>query len=152
MKLVLLLAVITCLAPELISVQKSRHDAAVEQEIRRLESVDVDAVLRNDMAAADKLWAEDLTVNAPNGRLVRGKKEVVELKNSGVKYASFVREIESVLIHEDTVIVMGRETVVPAGESPGAGNIIRRRFTNVWMKSQGKWLMTARQSSVVCQD
>lgn len=54
MKLALLLAVITCVAPELLSVQQSGHDAAVEQEIRRLESVDVDAVLR-------KTWRQQIS-------------------------------------------------------------------------------------------
>lgn len=150
-KLALLLAIIAVATPDPVSAQNADKNHALEQEIRRLESADVAAVLNNDMAAADKLWAEDLTVNAPNNRLVRGKKAVVELKNSGTKYASFVRDIESVLIHGDTVIVMGQEIVVPTGESPDAGKTVRRRFTNLWMKSGGKWHLTARQASVICQ-
>ena len=150
-KLGLFLAVMAVTTPASISAQNADRNHALEQEIRRLEAADVAAVLNNDMAAADKLWAEDLTVNAPNNRLVRGKKAVVELKTSGTKYASFVRDIESVLIHGDTVIVMGREIVVPTGESPDAGKTIRRRFTNVWMKRGGKWHITARQASVICQ-
>jgi ketosteroid isomerase-like protein len=150
MKLALLLAVIAVATAASVSAQNADRNT-LEQEIRRLESADVAAVLNNDMAAADKLWTEDLTVNAPNNQLVRGKKAVVELKNSGTKYASFVRDIESVLVHGNTVIVMGQEIVVPTGESPDAGKTIRRRFTNVWMKRGSKWHLTARQASVICQ-
>jgi hypothetical protein len=57
-----------------------------------------------------------------------------------------------VLIHGHTIIVMGRETVVPKGTSPDAGKTINRGFTNIWMKSDGKWLLTGRQASVICQN
>jgi len=60
-------------------------------------------------------------------------------------------ECESVLIHGDTVIVMGREIVVPKGNSPDAGQTINRRYTNIWMKRSGKWRLVARHASVICQ-
>ena len=137
---------------DLLTGQQSKPNNGVEQQIRALELSDVDAVLRNDMTAVDKLWAEDLIVNAPNNKLVQGKQAVVELKKSGMKYSSFVRDIESIVIHGDTVIVMGRETVVPVGDSADAGKTIHRRFTNVWMKRAGTWRLTARQANVICQN
>jgi hypothetical protein len=45
---------------------------------------------------------------------------------------------------------MGRETVVPKGNSPNAGNTINRRYTNIWMKRSGKWRLIARHASVIC--
>ena len=151
-KVTLLLTVISFATPVLVSAQKADRNDALEQEIRRLEAADADAVLQNDMKAAEKLWADDNVVNAPNNQLVRGKKAIVELKNSGVKYSSFIRDIESIVIHGDTVIVMGRETVVPMSNPPDTGKTVRRRFTNIWMKRGGKWQLTARQASVVCQN
>jgi len=41
---------------------------------------------------------------------------------------------------------MGKETIVPSGTSADAGKTINRRFTNVWMKKNGKWLLTARHA------
>ena len=38
----------------------------------------------------------------------------------------------------------------PAGNAPGAGQTLRRRYTNVWMRRNGKWLLTARQASIIC--
>jgi hypothetical protein len=50
------------------------------------------------------------------------------------------------------VVVMGRETLTPAGNAPGAGQTIRRRYTNVWMKNRGKWLLTVRHAHIICSD
>lgn len=44
------------------------------------------------------------------------------------------------------------ETVVLSGRSPDAGQTIRRRFTNVGMMREGRWLLVARHANVVCPD
>ena len=67
-------------------------------------------------------------------------------------YASFEREIEAVLIHGDTAILMGLETVKPRNKAPLAGQTVRRRFTNIWMKRDGRWQLTARQATVISHD
>ena len=54
------------------------------------------------------------------------------------------------MVHGDTVIVMGHETVVPKGNSPDAGKTIHRRYTNIWMKRDGRWRLVARHASVIC--
>jgi len=71
---------------------------------------EVDAVLRRDFAALEKLWGQDFTVNAPNNQVVKGRAEVLKLFHAGfATYSSFVREIESLQTYENTVIVMGLE-------------------------------------------
>jgi hypothetical protein len=71
-------------------------------------------ILRKDFRALDELCAKDFTVNNPRGDTSRGNETVKELIRSGViNYGSFVRKIESVLIHGKTIIIMGRETLVP---------------------------------------
>ena len=123
---------------------------ALEQEIRTLEQAQVDALLRNDIVAIKRNWATDYVVNNPRNEVVEASKGRIA---SGTRtYSSFIREVERVLIHGNTVIVMGQEIVVPSGTAPDAGKTIIRRFTNIWMKRDGKWLMTARQATVICPD
>lgn len=50
----------------------------------------------------------------------------------------------------ETAIVMGKETVKPDGNAPGAGQTSLRRYTNVWMRSNGKWQLIARHANIVC--
>ena len=130
--------------------QATPQDEATEQAIRALEQAEVDALLRGDLEGLARNWADDYTVNNP--RNVVGQAAAGPIRAGTRTYASFVREIERVLLHGETVIVMGSETVVPSGRSPDAGQTIRRRFTNVWMMRDGRWLLVARHANVVCQD
>ena len=123
---------------------------ALEQEIRTLEQAQVDALLRNDIAAMKRNWATDFVVNNPRNEVVEASKG--RIASGSRTYSSFIREVEKVLIHGNTVIVMGQEIVVPSGTAPDAGKTIIRRFTNIWMKRDDKWLLTARQATVICPD
>ena len=152
MKLILLATAIAIFATGLVSGQSAKQNNALEQEIRKLDMAEADAVLRSDLPALEKLWAEDFTVNNPGNEISKGRKEVVRLVRAGIiKYSSFVREAESVLLQGNAVIVMGLETVKPIGNAPGAGQTLRRRYTNIWMKRNGRWLLTARHANVICQ-
>ena len=72
------------------------------------------------------------------------------IRNGTIDYTSFVREIETMLFHGNTVIVMGLETIQPVGKAALAGQTVRRRYTNFWMKRKGRWLLTARHANVIC--
>ena len=154
MKPLLLATIITCVVTGSVLGQNAKQKGDdLEQTIRRLELAESDAVVRSDVAALEKLWAEDFTVNNPNNQISRGRKEVLERVRSGLlRYSSFVREIESVGFYGDTVIVMGLEIVSPTGNTPRAGQTLRRRYTNIWMKRKGNWLLTARHANVICQN
>ena len=153
MKPLLLATIITCIVTGSVLGQNAKPQGDLEQTIRRLELAESDAVQRSDVAALEKLWAEDFTVNNPNNQISRGRKEVLDRVRSGLlRYSSFVREIESVGFYGDTVIVMGLETVIPTGDNPRAGQPLRRRYTNVWMKRKGAWLLAVRHANVICQN
>jgi hypothetical protein len=148
MKLTMLALIMTFVVTGLASGQSAKHSSALEQKIRKLEQAQVDALLRNDIAAMERNWATDYVVNNPLNKVVDASKGRIQ---SGTRtYSSFIREIERVLIHGNTVIVMGQETVVPSGAASDAGKTISRRFTNIWMMRDGKWLLTARQATVIC--
>jgi hypothetical protein len=150
MKSIVFFAAIVIFAVSFVSGQNTKQNHKLEKEIRKLEQAQVDALLRNDLAAMKANWAKDYVVNNPFNEAVDASKGPIQAGT--LTYSSFVRGVERVLIRGNTVIVMGHETVVPKGTSPDAGKTINRRFTDVWMKQNGKWLMTARQASVICQN
>jgi ketosteroid isomerase-like protein len=153
MRLILLVITVTISAASLVSGQSVKQNDALEQEIRKLDLAEADAILRGDIAALKKLLAEDFTVNNPRNEIAKGREEVFALiRNGTINYSSFVREPEIVLFHGNTVVVMGLETIKLTSNAPGAGQTIRRRYTNIWMKKKGKWLLTARHASVICQN
>lgn len=150
MPLAAILAILSFTVPGLVLAQRAKQNDALEQEIRKLEQAQINALLRDDVAAMKRNWAKDYVVNNPFNEAVDASKGPIQAGT--LTYSSFIREIERILIHGNTVIVMGREAVVPKGTSADAGKTINRRFTNIWMKRNGKWLLTARHASVICQN
>lgn len=148
MRSIPLLLAIAFVSPNLAHAADPSVGDGVEAVIRKLDLAEADAVLRGDFAVVEKLWAGDMTVNNPFNQVVRSSSGRV--RTGAVTYSSFIRNIESVQVHGDTVIAMGNEVVVPSGKSPGAGTTIHRRYTNVWMKRDGTWLLTARHANVIC--
>jgi len=151
MKLILLVTVMSIFVTGSASGQGTKRNIVLEQQIRKLELAEAEAIRRNDFAALNKLLAKDFTVNSPRNNVVNGREELFALMRNGItNYSSFVREPETVLIYGNTVVVMGSETINPAGSVPQAEQTVRRRYTNVWMLRNRKWLLTARQASVIC--
>jgi len=123
--------------------------AAIEKEIKMLEEKVIQAVLEKDSVTLSKIWDPGFMVNAPVNRVVIGQQ--IKMVMSGmISYSSFKAEIEQILIKGDIVITMGSETVVPVMGNPKGGQIVKRRFTHIWVKENGSWKLIARHSNEVC--
>jgi Domain of unknown function (DUF4440) len=126
------------------------QNAAIETEIKGLEQKVVQAILQKDSAFLRKIWAPGFMVNAPVNRVVTGGQ--VEMVMAGaISYTSYILEIEKILIKGDLVITMGNETVVPVMGNPKGGQTIKRRYTQIWIKENGSWIVIARHASELCQ-
>ena len=127
------------------------ENTVLREEIRKLDLAHAAAIFNGDAAALDSLMDDDITVNHPTNRIVKEKKELLDLIRQGViRYTSFERYPETFLFFKDMVVVMGNEIVVPAQAAPNAGKTLQRRYTNVWMKRDGKWRLTVRHANNIC--
>ena len=131
--------------------QSDKDNSVLREEIRKLDLAHADAIFEGNAGALDTLMDDDVTVNHPTNRIVREKEGLLDLIRQGViRYTSFARFPETFLFFKDMVVVMGNETVVPAKGAPHAGKTLQRRYTNVWMKRDGKWRLTVRHANNVC--
>jgi uncharacterized protein (TIGR02246 family) len=120
-----------------------------EQEIRRLNTEEVDAFLHNDPKEMARVWSDDLVVTNPLNRFVT-KQQILGMVTSGfLIITSYDRQIEYVRVYGDTAIVAGNETVVWGGKMPNAGETEHLRFTGVWMKQQSRWQQVARHANII---
>ena len=150
-KFVLIIPIAMWIATILVMGQNSKQKNDREGEIRKIDMAEADAILRNDAAAAEAFYADDIVVNNPRYTVTNGKPALMTLiKTGNIHYSSFIREIETITFQGETAIVMGKETVKPDGNAPGVGQTILRRYTNIWMKRNSKWLLTARHANIVC--
>ncbi|NJL75419.1 MAG: nuclear transport factor 2 family protein [Saprospiraceae bacterium] len=132
--------------------QSSPNNAEVE--IRRLEAEQVEYLMNGKVAEMKNNWASDHTVNNPFNVVQDAATGLIQ---SGVlTYSKFERNIEKILIHDSVIVVMGNELIVPKtapkDSSYETSQPIKRRFTNVWMQKDGKWLMIARHASNICSN
>lgn len=131
--------------------QEAAPDAALEAEIRALDLAHAKAIFEGDAKALDRLMDDEVTVNHPTGRIVKEKKELLDLiRQDVIRYTAFERTPERFLFFADMVVVMGGEVVVPAPGAPNAGQRLPRRYTNAWMKRDGRWKLAFRHANNVC--
>jgi ketosteroid isomerase-like protein len=127
------------------------QDASVEATVRALDQQTVQAVLIKDTMTLLKLWAPDFTVNNPMNEIAKGGRNTLDrpVMNQPA-YASFVRNVEHVMVKGDVVLLMGNEVVVTKGTDAAPGRTINRRFTNIWQKQGADWKLIARHANEIC--
>ena len=121
-----------------------------DEIVRALDNEERVAALKRDRRALERLWSDQFIVNAPNNRVVIGKSAVLDefVAGGAISFSSFERQIEFIRVDGDFAFVMGAETVKPR-TGPSAGQLIQRRFTNVWRKEAGTWRLYARHANVI---
>lgn len=145
-----ILAIFMLAAP--VFAQSNTDVRRFEREVRLLDQAAAKAILERDEAAVDLYFAPNAVTNNPRSGLTYGNEGVKTLMRSGViNYASFERAIEHVEIHGNTAVVMGNESLQMAATDGKPGQTIKRRYTNIWMKTGGKWRIIARHANVVCE-
>ncbi|HLO58920.1 MAG TPA: nuclear transport factor 2 family protein [Bacteroidales bacterium] len=121
-----------------------------ESEIRRLENLERESVLKSDSSKLfDQLWSPDMVINTPANVVgtVEGTKAL--LRSGALNYLSFERNIEKITFNNNIAIVMGEEKVRPQGKQLHAGKLVTRRFTNIWMYTNNNWSIIARQATII---
>ena len=94
-----------------------------------------------------------MRINAPGGRILTRAQFLANMRNGEIAAESFSRTAEDVSISGNIAVVMGRETFTPEptselGRTFGA-KPLQRRYTNVYIRHDGRWLWLARHANVV---
>ena len=124
-----------------------------EEIVRLLDDQERVAALKRDVSTLQRLWSDRFAVNAPTNAVVVGRQAALEtfVHRGVINFAQFDRKIEHIQIDQDLAIIMGAETVRPRGDAPMSGQIVQRRFTNIWKKEGETWRLFARHANNVVQ-
>jgi hypothetical protein len=132
----------------------AQDNSKTETEIRALEEIGVKAILSGDTNTLKQLWAPEYLVNTPRNEVTGTRDSIFLIQKAGViDYSTYEKVIERMQFQKNIVITMGHETIVSKNDTRAAkaGQIYKRRFTNIWMKKNGKWQQIARHASIICQ-
>ena len=128
-------------------VQRPAQDSKEAQEVRRLEDEWLSAYLRADKTIFDRIVADDFTGTDESAK-VRNKaqeRELIQAPPSSIK-ASLTNEDVQLRIYGGTAVVTGR--IVSRAQLGGQGEIsFQSRFTDTFLKRQGRWQVVARHYS-----
>ena len=132
----------------------AQDNARTEAEIRALEQTGAKAILNGDINTLKQIWAPEFLVNTPRNEITGTRDSILLIQKAGIiDYSIYEKVIERMQFQENIVITMGHETLVSKNDTPAAraGQVYKRRFTNIWMKKNGKWQLIARHASIICQ-
>jgi len=115
----------------------------LETQIRNLESQEKEAVIKGDTLILYKLWSPDYVTNGTMNAVITMKNMKDYYRKGNIDHSYFDRTIEKITITGKVAIVMG----VEIKKTEENNKTITRRFTNIWIKTKGEWLLTARQAT-----
>src|SRR5437763_10526050 len=125
-------------------------NAKVEQEIRRLEREWFDSYVRGDRAAFDRIVADDALMTYGNGKVGNKSEAIAEIKAPADASYSLTSDDVQVRLYADTAIVTGR--VTEKGTFNGRSLNSQSRYTDVWVRRNGRWQVVAAQSTRLPQE
>jgi ketosteroid isomerase-like protein len=129
----------------ILALTSNAQDQKIEELIKALDQKNAYIVAHADTIGLMKLLAAEFTINRSTGTIVSGRDRTLELMRNGmVSYDSFSVNTEMVLVKSgELAISMGSEVVVSGGNRDLKGQVVKRRFTHVWIKNDGKWKLLA---------
>jgi hypothetical protein len=130
-------------------IENKQDEESIINQIKLLEAAQTKAILESDTVALAKIWAEDFHVNNPSNNVVNRNQVFQRIKNTFIKYSTYIQEPEYYGVFDDVVVVMGKETVVPIGDNPDKGKTVIRRYTDIYKNFNGQWKEIARHANIV---
>ena len=113
---------------------------ALEADRARFE-----AQIKADVAALDKLLASDMTYVHSSGALETKDVFVGGIKSGKYKYKKITTEDVTVRSYGDTAVLGGKATIDVTADGNDIHVVVR--YTDVWVKRDGRWQMVAWHST-----
>jgi len=119
----------------------------VEKEILRLEEALTETEMRVDVAALDRIYADDIMVTAPIGICVDKPVVMTEVRQAAdkAKVERYDKDNLKVRAFGDTAVTSYRITAQARFEDKEINANLC--ITNVWLKRQGRWQIVARHTA-----
>lgn len=112
-----------------------------EQEVRKLERAWLDAYEKKDSQAMDAIVADDFTITFTDGSMQTKPQIMDSIKRPGASSSKFLTENVQSRIYGDTVILIG--TVISEWKQNGTPMTDRSRYTDTYVKRNGRWQVVA---------
>jgi uncharacterized protein (TIGR02246 family) len=125
---------------------------SVEQELIKLENEWAGAWVKMDAAFFERIEADDYMWTSPSGEVWTKAKDLAfvrSLRSGEGTSLSYVTDEVKVRVYGDAAVVTGRDTIKETKKGKDVSH--QERWTNTWVKRDGRWQCVAGHSSVIAQ-
>jgi ketosteroid isomerase-like protein len=124
---------------------KAAASGAIEQQIKDLEKQWADAVVKQDAVALERIVADDIVEVDPTGQVQTKAQDLADVKSGEYKLESFSFGDMKVRVFGNVAVVNGPYAI--KGTYKGKDISGEGRFTDVFVKRQGRWQCVSTQST-----
>ena len=140
MRNVLAIAMLCLLSLSLAAGQSATSE---EDQIKRLEQDWAQATIKSGAAAVDQYEADDIITTDPSGRVTNKAQDKTDLSSGDLKLQSMELSDVKVHVYGNTSVAAGTNSL--KGTYKGQDISGKYRFTDTWVKRNGKWQVVASQ-------
>ena len=117
----------------------------VEADLLKLEREWLDAYMKRDVAALERIEADDFSITYSTGEVITKAQELAKLKSNAAADPAFRLSTEEAKtrLYGDTAVLTG--VLIQQWTDNGKEMAVRVRYTDVWVKRNGRWQVVAAQ-------
>jgi ketosteroid isomerase-like protein len=147
MKNLLAIATLCLLSLLLAAGQEASKTSSAEDQIKKHEQNWAQATVKEGAAAVDKYEADDIITTDPSGRVTDKTQDKLDLSSGDFKIQSEELSDLKVHIYGSTAVAAGTNTRTYKGQDISG----KYRFTDTWVRRNGKWQAVASQYTKIQQ-
>jgi ketosteroid isomerase-like protein len=129
--------------------EKADGPSGETEEIQELHNKLIQAQLNSDIAALDRIWADDHIFTNPLGVVQTKAQRLAEIQSGNRKLELFSGTDVQVRAYGDTAVVTSRAML--KGQRQGQDISGQFRGIDVYVKTQGSWQVVAAQATRIAQ-
>jgi len=118
-----------------------------EQQIQEASKVYEQALTQKNEPLLKSILADNFILTTASGKVLNKKDMMLNLTKEGTKYDKFESSEVRISVLNDAAIETGKVHTV--GIRDGKKIAETTRYTDFWIKIQGKWLLLAEHSSLI---
>lgn len=123
-----------------------KANTAEQQVLKATRDLNEASLIKKDRAAMERFYADDYLYNHSNGTVTNKSQEIAEYMSSDIKWTAQSTDDLKVRMYHDVAIVTGLSTLTGSAKGYASG---ARRFTEIWVRRNGRWQTVGGQSTIV---
>jgi hypothetical protein len=129
--------------------QSNKQSGKVEQVLKNIEQEMDDGVVKGDTSPSERYLADNSIFTGPDGMVTDKARSIADLKSGDLKIESSKLDDMKVQVYGNTAVVTYGTT--DKGTYRGKDISSKYRWTDVFVKQNGKWQIVAGQGTRVAQ-